>query len=88
MLMLAGVLSASAQISGTVTDAEGFPLIGVTVQIIGTNTGTVTDLEGHYLIKGSGEALQFFYTGYETQAVMIEGRTVVDIILFEEIYLT
>ena len=85
LLMLTVSLSASAQVFGTVTDAEGFPLAGVTVQVVGANTGAITDLDGHYSVKEAGEALRFSYTGYETQVVMIDGRSVVDIILFEEL---
>ncbi|MFM7153993.1 MAG: carboxypeptidase-like regulatory domain-containing protein, partial [Bacteroidota bacterium] len=82
LLMLAVSLSASAQISGAVTDAEGYPLTGVTVQIVGTSIGAVTDLKGNYSVNGTGDALRFSYTGYETQVVMIDGRSVVDMILF------
>jgi TonB-dependent SusC/RagA subfamily outer membrane receptor len=67
-----------------VTDAEGYPLTGVTVRIVGTSIGAVTDLKGNYSVNGTGDALRFSYTGYETQVVMIDGRSVVDMILFEE----
>ncbi|TAN01492.1 MAG: hypothetical protein EPN39_01990, partial [Chitinophagaceae bacterium] len=45
---------ASAQqhqtISGTVSDATGQHLIGVTVRVKGTTTGTITDANGKYQI--------------------------------------
>lgn len=63
---------ASAQqhqtISGTVSDATGQHLIGVTVRVKGTTTGTITDANGKYQINASTKApvLEFSYIGYET----------------------
>ena len=37
-------------ISGNVKDKNGDPLIGVTVQVKGTNSGTITDFDGNYLL--------------------------------------
>ena len=38
-------------VSGTVTDANGLPLPGVSIVIKGTSTGTQSDFDGKYSIK-------------------------------------
>jgi hypothetical protein len=38
----------SHKVSGTVKDANGEPLVGVSVMVKGTSTGVVTDLDGNY----------------------------------------
>ncbi|MCB0503490.1 MAG: carboxypeptidase-like regulatory domain-containing protein, partial [Bacteroidetes bacterium] len=56
-LLFLGVVFMSSQIiaqmsvSGTVSDADGEPLIGVNIVEKGTTNGTVTDLDGNYSIK-------------------------------------
>ena len=37
-------------LTGTVTDAEGIPLVGATVQVLQTRTGAATDAEGRFRI--------------------------------------
>ena len=55
---------AQKSISGTVTDQDGLPLIGVTVLVQGTTTGTTTDFDGNYTIMASeGQTLAFSYIG-------------------------
>ena len=51
MCMVSGGLSSAiAQITGTVTDSTGEPLIGATVMISGTSPGTSADLDGNFSI--------------------------------------
>ena len=38
-------------ISGTVVDTNGEPLIGVNVSVKGTTTGTITDFDGNYTLR-------------------------------------
>src|SRR5690606_20674788 len=42
-------------IEGTVVDQEGVPLIGVNIQVKGTNMGTSTDFEGHFTLEDINE---------------------------------
>lgn len=83
LFLIACAWHTTAQITGTVTDASGFELPGVTVQVVGANTGTVTDINGKYVIQVNGDALRFSYTGYETQTIQVAGKTVIDVIMFE-----
>lgn len=57
-------------VSGTVTDAAGMPLPGVSVIIKGTKTGTQTDFDGKYSINATtSQILVFSYIGMKTQEV-------------------
>ena len=64
-------------VSGTVVNAEGEALPGVTVFIKGTTQGAVTDLNGIYSIAvdDPGATLVFSYVGYTTQEVALDNRT-------------
>jgi TonB-linked SusC/RagA family outer membrane protein len=76
-------LSAQIEVSGTVSSAEGEPLIGATVLVKGTNTGTVTDFDGKYSIRVPNEeaVIAFSYTGYRGQEVTVGNQTVIDVTL-------
>ena len=75
LILLAGVAwhSVHAQgsytVTGKVTDVNGEPLMGVTVQAPG-NAGTATDLDGSYTIRLTKPArLTFSYIGYDTHTL-------------------
>ncbi len=88
LLLLALFLGASAAaqttVGGTVTDGSD-PLIGVSVQVIGTSSGTITDLDGTYRVSvpAGADSLEFSYLGFAPQRVAIAGRTSVDVVLGE-----
>ncbi|MDF0708291.1 SusC/RagA family TonB-linked outer membrane protein [Flagellimonas okinawensis] len=74
-----------SQITGTVTDQNGEPLIGANVLVKGTTNGTQTDFDGNYTISADSNAtLIFSYVGFSTQEVAISGRSVVDVTLSED----
>ena len=51
-------------ITGTVTDENGEPLIGVSIQVKGTSKGTITDVNGKYTLNLSpGATISFSYVG-------------------------
>lgn len=74
-------------VRGTVTDAEGLPLPGVTVRIKETTRGTVTDQAGKYRLTGveEGAVLVFSFIGFATAEVPMGGRTQIDISLREDV---
>lgn len=54
-------------VNGTVTDAEGEPLIGATIMVEKTTNGTTADLDGNFTIKCKpGSKLVISYVGYDT----------------------
>ena len=73
-------------IAGTVTDANGEPLIGVSVMVKGTSHGAVTDIDGHYSFttEEANPVLVYSYVGYGTQEVAMQGRTKIDLVMREE----
>lgn len=73
-------------ITGNVTDATGQPLPGVNVLIKGTTVGTQSDFDGNYAIDVTdGTALVFSYIGMLTKEVAIENRSVVNVVLQEDV---
>ncbi|MFD2163819.1 SusC/RagA family TonB-linked outer membrane protein [Paradesertivirga mongoliensis] len=72
-------------VTGTVKDAKGEPLPGVSVLIKGTKTATVTDVEGRFRINlpTGNETLVFTYLGFETREIAMSGRTTIDVTLNE-----
>ena len=71
-LSLLAVLGVAAKaqnvpVTGTVTDADGEPLIGVSVLVKGTSVGAITDLDGKFSLEGkAGDVLVFSYIGMES----------------------
>ena len=74
-------------ITGTVTDTDGDPLSGATVRVADTNIGTVTNIDGTYVITVPDDAttLVFSFIGFVTQEIAIDGRTVIDVIMEEDV---
>lgn len=60
-------------VTGTVNDETGEPLIGATVQIVGTTIGTSTDFDGKFSLKvpATGKQLHVVYVGYNPITVDI-----------------
>lgn len=71
------------EVSGTVTESNGEPLIGVNVSVLGTTIGTSTNVDGEYTLSVSDPevVLVFSYTGYEQQEIEVDGRSTVDVVL-------
>lgn len=86
MLLAIPAFAQSIDVTGTVVDDQGEPLIGVTVMVEGTSNGTATDLDGNYSIKGvpSKGKLVFSYIGYSQQVVDVKGRTQINITMSED----
>ena len=58
---------------GTVKDANGVPLVGVSVVVVGTHSGVNTDIKGTFrIIVTDGATLRFSYIGYEPQELKIK----------------
>ena len=86
MLLLALPLWAGAQqVSGLVQDANGEPMIGVSVVIYGTSQGTITDYNGQFTVAAKPtDQLVFSYVGYKTQYVKVLNRNMINVTLLED----
>ena len=75
------------KIAGTVTDAKGQPLTGVTVSVKGTTAGALTDSKGQYEVNASANAttLVFSFVGMKTQEIAIGTSATVDALLLEDL---
>ncbi|MDR2915026.1 MAG: TonB-dependent receptor [Tannerella sp.] len=73
------------QISGTVTDTEGQPVIGANVVEKGTTNGIMTDSDGKFSLSVSENAiLSISYIGYIMQSVPVKSQTFLSITLVED----
>lgn len=76
----------AAAITGTVTSETGETMPGVNVIEKGTTNGTTTDANGAFSIVVSNDAvLVFSFIGFVTREVPINGRSIVDIALAEDV---
>jgi len=74
VLMLGLFLSVGAfaqiDVKGHVKDAQGEPVIGATVRVVGTQTATVTDFDGNFALKADqGADITVTYVGYQEATV-------------------
>ncbi|MDE7346368.1 MAG: TonB-dependent receptor [Muribaculaceae bacterium] len=86
MLLAIPAFAQNIDVSGTVLDDQGEPLIGVTVMVEGTSNGTATDFDGNYDLKNvpSKGKLVFSYIGYAQQTIEVKGRTRIDVKMSED----
>jgi TonB-linked SusC/RagA family outer membrane protein len=76
----------STVVSGTVTDATGKPLEGVSVLIKGPEKiGTTTNKDGQFSLQAPSNTVTLIisYTGMETQELALEGRSSISITMKE-----
>ena len=74
-------------ISGTVKDAKGLPLPGVTVTVKGTTTGTNTNDDGQFKLSivASSKTLLFSFVGMKQQEIPIGNQSTFSVIMREDI---
>ncbi len=77
----------TTEVSGTVTDRNGAPLEGVTVNVKNTNRTTVTNAEGHYQLRimANDEIVVVSAIGYQTQEFPVNGRQQLNVTLSEDV---
>lgn len=88
MLFSASVMQAQNRtVKGTVSDAQGEPIIGANVVIVGGTKGVITDLDGKYSIQvpENGTVLKFSYIGFKTKSFnVVKGKNVLNVTLEED----
>lgn len=69
-------------VTGMVSDDKG-PLVGVVVQVKGTQRSVATDSEGRYKITvpDQNAVLLFRFIGYQNQEVKVDGKKLVNVVL-------
>jgi TonB-linked outer membrane protein, SusC/RagA family len=74
------------QITGTITDNSGEPVIGANIVVAGTTNGTTSDIDGKFRLTVPNNAvLKISYVGYLPQEVRVtDGKTAYPIVLRED----
>jgi iron complex outermembrane receptor protein len=80
---------AQTEISGTVTDNSGVPIIGANVLIVGSSSGATTDFDGNFSFTPSldgAQTIQVSYLGYDTfeKALNLDGTKITLQIVLQE----
>lgn len=71
-----------SDITGSVTDAKGNPLVGVSIVVKGSQTGTTTDESGHFSINAPANGtLVVSNVGFVSQEVPVNNRSNISIVL-------
>lgn len=80
LVLFASQTAFSQTVSGTITDAEGLPLIGANVILKNKATGTVTEVDGTYEVQATAaDTLVFSYTGYTEQEIPVGNQSVINV---------
>ena len=86
LILISLSLFAQANVSGVITDKDGTPIPGAAVLIQGTTNGYATDFDGKYSISvpDKDSVLEISCLGYVTQTILVNGRTMINVVLEEE----
>lgn len=72
--------STAVPVKGKVMNAEGEPMVGVTIK--SGKSVTVSDAQGNFSIDAErGATIEFSYVGYATQTVKLGAQTVIEIVM-------
>lgn len=70
LFLYVGMVIAQTQVTGTVVDENGDPVIGAAVRVVGSKAGTVTDVNGNFTVSAPANAdLEVSYIGLQSQRV-------------------
>lgn len=74
-------------VKGKVIGSDGYGIAGVNVIEKGTTNGVITDVEGRYVLNLTTEnpVIAFSFIGYVSQELSVGNKTVVDIVLKEDV---
>lgn len=73
------------KISGSVKDANGEPVIGANVTVVGTTQGTITNVDGNFSLNvASGARIKVSFIGYKDKVVTVNRGISLNIVLEED----
>lgn len=86
MLLSVAAFAQKRSVTGTVTDDQGLPVVGVMVLEEGTTNGVITDANGKYSITVSspGAVLLFDALGYSNATEAVGNRGTINVTMSEE----
>lgn len=73
----------SRKVTGLVRGTDGEPLIGASVQVVGTTIGTITDFEGKFTISvpEANAKLTFSYIGFNSKTIETGSQANIEVVL-------
>ena len=83
LFLSVGMAMAQTKVTGTVLSQEdGEPIMGATVQVLGTKTGAATDMNGHFSVEvpNNSTRLRVSFLGYLTQEVLARNNMTVTLV--------
>lgn len=82
------VVAQTRNLTGTVVDQKGTPVVGATVIIDGTTKGTSTGIDGTFTLNGvdAKQTISVSYVGFVPQQVTVGARTDIKIVLAEDTF--
>lgn len=74
------------QITGTVIDGTGEPVIGANVLEVGTTNGVITDIDGNFKLQGvqPNAKIQVSFIGYISQTISVGNQNNIQVTLKED----
>ncbi|BAO54251.1 SusC/RagA family TonB-linked outer membrane protein [Nonlabens marinus] len=79
LALVVQVAFAQQTVTGKVTDANGDPVLGATVQVRNSSNATTTDFDGNYSIQAAPEdVLVISFSGYEPQTFTVGTKTTIN----------
>ena len=83
VFLSSSAIAQARRITGrVVSGTDNQPLLGVSVEIKGTNIGTTTDNTGNFSINASNNAtIVFGYVGYTSQEIVVENQSTINVTL-------
>ena len=79
------VASKRLELTGTVSDEKGEPIVGANVIVKGESKGTITDIQGNFSLQvNATNTLTVSYIGFITQTIAVNGKTNLKIKLTED----
>ena len=84
-LCLSVTAFAQNQLSGTVKDEFGEPIMAVSVFVQGSTNYVTTDLDGNYSITvKNGDSIEFSFLGKQTEVVKYNGQSKLNVVLKDD----
>lgn len=81
--LLSIVMFANKPVSGVVEDEKGEPVIGASIQVVGTTMGTITDVDGTFELSIPDDATQIKVTSVGMQEQVLEAKKMMHIVMQE-----
>ncbi len=77
---------AQTVVTGKVTTSDNEPLPGVNISLVNSSKGAITDIDGNFSLEvPDNGTLNFSFIGFSDQTVQVNGRSVINITLKEDI---